>query len=160
MFHHLILFIALRPGDFDTRHRKRKDQTDLFPQSWYTPDKYKLDARWPIVYCANGATTILWFFFWICKKHIKLFAGTLCHLADGIAFSLITLIEYMLASICRAHTVCCGENMYFASSPFLSVLVFINNCVCVKTYKWNARIAYVTRRETSDIIKIISLASF
>jgi hypothetical protein len=29
------------------------------------------------------------------RSIIKLFAGTLCHLVDGIAFSLITLIEYI-----------------------------------------------------------------
>jgi hypothetical protein len=69
------------------------------------------------------------FFFWICKKHIKLFAGTLCHLADGIAFSLITLIEYACLYLLSTHCVCCGENMYLASLPFLGVLVFINNCV-------------------------------
>jgi len=138
MFHHLILFIALRPGDFDTRHRKRKDQTDLFPQSWYTPDKYKLDARWPIVCCANGATTILWFFFWICKKHNKIVCRHAVPLSWWDCFFSYNINWIYLLS---THCVCCGENMYIAASlPFLSVLVFINNCVCVKTYKWNARI--------------------
>lgn len=63
--------------------------------------KYELDARWPIVYCANGATTILWFFSSGFARSIKLFPSTLCHLADGIAFS--HNINWN-AYICWAHT--------------------------------------------------------
>lgn len=103
--------------------KHRVHSVDLFPQSWYTLDKYKLDARaayWPIVYCANGATKRFYGsssgFAW----SIKLFPwGALCHLADGIAFS--HNINWICLYLLSTHYVCCGENTYLTSLPFRSV---------------------------------------